>query len=543
MRYPQFKNIRIKIFLLLLTGNLLSLFFAFSLITKQVNLIILNDHRSGQMEILQTIASNVIEDHKRDMERLMHLFAADENLIRVFEDPAAKEDILDNWNLALSLFPTRAWIYYGSTDNEMLVRPHWDIPADYDCRSRPWYLAAMQKEEPVWPTAFIDVATGKHVISIASKIKNRNGVTTGVLAIDTFLNEFLDQIIIQAGETNIPIFILTDTGDIIGNDLFHELNSSFSQLIKHRNPRDLHLIELDKEQYSLSMIRVDSMQFTIGSLINEEILQQKAQRVRKALLFFSLLALLISLITAWILSRYFAGNIEKLYKYTRELTAPDSELRICVKGKDELNYLNRSINLMVRYIRKRETEIQYLNAQLKNQVIRDKLTGSFNRYHLEDQFPRYLKRSEREQKVLAVILVDVDHFKSINDSYGHTTGDFILKELCILIQEHIRSEDTLFRIGGEEFIILSLHNSKDSLFSRAEEIRKVVESFDFHLEKEKINVTISTGISLSPDHGSDRMALQDKADKALYQAKSGGRNRVVVFTEQNQVTERTVPIL
>ena len=173
---------------------------------------------------------------------------------------------------------------------------------------------------------------------------------------------------------------------------------------------------------------------------------------------------------------------------------------------------------------------QRLQESLRQQSIRDPLTGLFNRRHMEAALEREFARSTRLQTPLSVTMLDVDHFKRFNDTYGHAAGDAVLKALGALLNDNIRHEDIACRFGGEEFVIIMPGASQKDACKRAESLRYQVET-EVRLEfgdRMLPPVTISLGVATWPNNKVPPIALLDCADTALYQAKNRGRNRVAV---------------
>lgn len=174
-------------------------------------------------------------------------------------------------------------------------------------------------------------------------------------------------------------------------------------------------------------------------------------------------------------------------------------------------------------------EIQDLQARLQEQAIRDALTGLFNRRYLDETLLRELSRAKRDGYPLAVIMVDIDHFKQINDTYGHSAGDEVIRSLGAILRQSARESDITCRYGGEEFVIALPHMGIEAAHARAEKLRldaaaKPVRHGDF-----EIGYTLSAGVSAYPVHATNHETLIEYADLALYQSKADGRNRVTCF--------------
>ena len=162
--------------------------------------------------------------------------------------------------------------------------------------------------------------------------------------------------------------------------------------------------------------------------------------------------------------------------------------------------------------------------QFREQAITDPLTGLFNRRFLQDYLPRELDRAARRRAPVAVLMIDLDHFKRVNDSAGHAAGDAVLAQVGSLIRQHVRSSDIACRYGGEEFILVLPEATLASARRRAEQLRSSIAESGDGLR----GVTASIGVALFPDHADDHEALRRAADEALYDAKARGRNCVSI---------------
>jgi diguanylate cyclase (GGDEF)-like protein/PAS domain S-box-containing protein len=169
-----------------------------------------------------------------------------------------------------------------------------------------------------------------------------------------------------------------------------------------------------------------------------------------------------------------------------------------------------------------------LREALRIQSVRDPLTGLYNRRFLEETLDREVRRATRAQQSLGVLMIDLDHFKAFNDTYGHDSGDAVLRETAASLAKGIRAEDFVCRFGGEEFVVVLPTANVEAAQARAESLRlKMKELNVLHQGKSIGMVTISVGVAALPQHGKSPSELISAADAALYQAKRGGRDRVV----------------
>ncbi|MFA5632341.1 MAG: GGDEF domain-containing protein [Porticoccaceae bacterium] len=169
--------------------------------------------------------------------------------------------------------------------------------------------------------------------------------------------------------------------------------------------------------------------------------------------------------------------------------------------------------------------------------IRDDLTGIANRRHLLQQIDMRLAEAKRTQTPLSLLMIDLDHFKDINDKFGHLAGDAALKEVAHIIKSRIRLNDLVGRYGGEEFAVLLPHTSPQAAATLAEDLRHAVENATIHYGGVRLNVTVSIGVRASlPSAPLSRDALIEGADQAMYRAKTQGRNQSATLREKLQRT-------
>lgn len=182
-------------------------------------------------------------------------------------------------------------------------------------------------------------------------------------------------------------------------------------------------------------------------------------------------------------------------------------------------------------------EIHALQAQLNEQANRDPLTGLYNRRYLDTTLTRELARCEREGQPLSMMLIDIDHFKQVNDNYGHQAGDAVLVKLATLLQEQARSADVACRYGGEEFLLLLPNMPVDAALDRAEQWRAAFADTTVLVDARPLRVTLSIGVASYPSHGHLPQELMLCADRALYRAKALGRNRVVLGGAESSLAQ------
>lgn len=164
--------------------------------------------------------------------------------------------------------------------------------------------------------------------------------------------------------------------------------------------------------------------------------------------------------------------------------------------------------------------------ELRSYMDTDSLTGLLNHAKIEEHLEIEIARAQRTQSQLIYAILDIDHFKSVNDTYGHAVGDKVIKSLSRLLQQSLRKTDVIGRYGGEEFVVILGNTDLQSGVLVLEKIRKKFQDLQHHSNNKTFNVTFSCGLADYPNHES-ALALHNNADKALYQAKNAGRNKII----------------
>lgn len=183
---------------------------------------------------------------------------------------------------------------------------------------------------------------------------------------------------------------------------------------------------------------------------------------------------------------------------------------------------------LLQEIQKSQTALVKSKQRYKELATKDMLTGILNRFAFEDELKRVISNSKRTGAKFALLFLDLDRFKDVNDTYGHDVGDKLLQEIAKRVLPNIRVEDVFARIGGDEFVLLFTNITKEKLTALVD---KAVSLFrkPWVIDGIKLNVTTSIGVSIFPDDADNEIELMKKADIAMYKSKELGRNQVVYF--------------
>ncbi len=217
------------------------------------------------------------------------------------------------------------------------------------------------------------------------------------------------------------------------------------------------------------------------------------------------------------------------------LPAGGTGIRAILTAKKDMvhSYGEDTHNLLSTYVGLASSALHRIRLMemTKHASVTDVLTGIYNRRFFNEILEKQLALAKRRNEPLSLLIADIDHFKNINDTYGHTAGDRALQQVAKFMKSAIRSSDIMARYGGEEFAIIMPTTDTDHALSKAEEICRRIESsgFDHVVTGKGIKMNLSIGVATFPEHGSEAGTLMNNADRALYKAKNNGRNQVVVY--------------
>lgn len=185
--------------------------------------------------------------------------------------------------------------------------------------------------------------------------------------------------------------------------------------------------------------------------------------------------------------------------------------------------LEEEVEKQILRYKEQNEKLEQLQEKLKRQLNKDTLTNIYNRTFYNQKIQEMLALYQRHNTVFSFLIFDIDDFKYINDNYGHTTGDKVLIKLCALVQKQVRFTDYLFRVGGEEFVILFSNTSQKEILDAVEKLRLTIEKELNVLENR--NITVSMGLTQVQSQDTQE-AIFNRADELLYKAKKSGKNQV-----------------
>jgi len=268
-------------------------------------------------------------------------------------------------------------------------------------------------------------------------------------------------------------------------------------------------------------------------------------RANESVIYTAEIVIILSAIGVGILlAFYIARPVEKLSDHTDkvargELTEPQVENPGWFEAKqltEHFSYMISSLrelnNTLQEKVDERTRDLTNVNQELELLVTQDHLTGLFNRRHFDKRFEEEFRRSKRYQRELSVAVLDIDFFKSINDTFGHAVGDEVLKKLGAFLKTSVRDSDIVARTGGEEFCIVLTETGGQAAQAFLERFRQGVSELAFNAEGRDFKVTCSIGVAVLDAATETAEELLFRADQSLYNAKNNGRNQVLLFRQK-----------
>jgi diguanylate cyclase (GGDEF)-like protein len=253
---------------------------------------------------------------------------------------------------------------------------------------------------------------------------------------------------------------------------------------------------------------------------------------------FAALGTLMALFVGWLLLRNFSKPMEALMLTTEKMINGELPVMTRSHASTEMDKLVNRFADVIDALRHEQSKLEQVNRKLQETVITDSLTGLYNRRYLKEVTPALFAQIGRDKRYLTAVLLDLDYFKAINDTLGHLGGDAVLVHFARLLKHNSRANDLLFRIGGEEFMLLNVTDDPRDGFTLANKVRALVESSPANYRGASVPITVSAGVSCCCGESVDNSlsTLMRAADQALYAAKSAGRNRVILHSSCLDVT-------
>ena len=457
-------------------------------------------------------------------------------------------------------FGSETGISCTGTDNRM--------PAGYDPRKRSWYLAAKDAGgETIWTEPYLDYVTQKIVITAAKAVVSRTGGLEGVLSVHFDVSTVSKVISGSKVGSKGFVMLLSKKGAIIANQddfMIGEriFGDGYKALLEH-GKLDSPQFRIGKGMYYLKYDIFGENGMALVTAVSKGEIDEELEKALMPVMITGIVCLLVFGTLAYVFALKGISPLQRLVSMMRDAEKGNYHVQEELREYEEINKLSRNFNSMILSIQKRDSELMASNLELaaaeeelrrqynklkrSQQVLKeseeritrlafyDPLTGLANREKLIEDITESLGKAIDDNSDGALIYMDLDNFKTINDTLGHTIGDKVLIEISQRFKTAGRYDKTVARIGGDEFIILI--KSVDSPGSLVEICGGLIELFNepVIVEAKSFNLTASLGVVLFPIHGRTAEELLKKADMAMYKAKNKGKNCYRIFDERMEM--------
>jgi|GEM_PF-612583 len=446
-----------------------------------------------------------------------------------FTDPKKAQTFLEQHRGLISIFDNGIYLFDAADTLRAGTPRHEELQYTKATRLLPFLESVRKHNFPDISDPYLSPRTGAPAIAMAAPVGSRDGRLLGFLVgsinldKDYFSEEIMGYKIGRTGylylfNTDHTLILHPDKSRIMTRDIPLGANKMFDRAVQGFEGSGETVNSRGVSQI-VSFKRLKTVDWILASAYPQDEAYAPIRRLRSYLLGVAALVTLISIILVWLLTgKITAGLASFTDQVSRIREHPEEGRQIRIDSGGEVNLLATAFNGLM-------GELDETNRQLEELTRTDHLTGLYNRRHLELEAPRLLTLAKRENGASALLMVDVDHFKQVNDSHGHEVGDAVLVHLGTALRKAVRPYDLVVRYGGEEFLVLLPLISTEEAMEAAERIRRTVQDTPICVSGATLSVTVSVGVYAARG----LQDLQDavaRSDEALYEAKRGGRNRV-----------------
>ncbi len=403
------------------------------------------------------------------------------------------------------------------------------------------WLRLAAEHQTVWGLLRKNPANNHLILPVAVPVQSAIGAFLGVMVGEIDLQQMHEHLLGIASELEGDLYVVDRDGLIVSHrsaedQTVPEAIPGFTATALFANPDTLRDYEgIGKKQVVGVLKPMQSVNW--GFVIERPKAEVFAsvKRLRDITLLVVCALLLVIGMIGYLLGQGIVKPLDRLVRGADRISSGDLDVNLPVYVNDELGNTTEVFNDMVKRLRQNRAQLaatnealQRKNEELEHASITDALTGIFNRRYMMELIHRHISLFHRGKRAFAVLLIDIDHFKAINDTYGHVAGDRVLAKIAAVIRESLRAIDYAGRYGGEEFVVILVDTSSEDAERTAERIRSAVAKQQHLFDNQTIEATISVGVASYDNDRESVEGLIKRADEALYHSKHEGRDRVTV---------------
>jgi len=463
-----------------------------------------------------------LSDRLRDLRVAATAYAAAENLARIQGNAAALVRLREYLNSVRERCPDCDALLVVDARGRFVTSSGGRMSGVQFTQDR---LSGLRTGDALVGEAYWDAGLGKAALALAVPIRQADGRYVGALMAKLNLRSVADILQRLAPADSGDVYLVNEQGRLILRS-----RSSSADLMRTKLPPATAQALIDREGATVEYKRADGRD-VIGTLRRVPVLRwaavvemPRAQALRRAGgsgngIGVTLVLLLAGAGLVTYVGLLMVRPLERLAGVAAKVAAGDLSVEVPSGGRGEVGTLSQVFKNLVARLREREGQ-----GELERLSVTDALTGLYNRRHLMGTLANEVQRSRRLRRTFSVLLADVDHFKQYNDAHGHLGGDAALVKVAEILRKMTRGVDSVARYGGEEFVVMLIEAPIATAAAVAERIRARVAAEEFGGG----TMTVSVGAAEYPTHGDTPEELIASADAAMYQAKSEGRDRVMV---------------
>jgi len=405
----------------------------------------------------------------------------------------------------------------------------------------PQWLQELESGKPIIGPPYNDPVLGRRVITLAEEIKSSENRRLGILATKIDLGSLYQIFKRRLAEGADELYLANTKGEIIvaSSSFLDRINrSAFVAGVLDADTRfpdnPTEYTSRHGHQVLGLGVRIPNTDWSVVAEIKKADAYAEIVRMGELTTLIVVLLLVAMGLFAYLLGHSIVKPLQRLSGEAGKVASGNLQVDIPVQGNSEISYLTQVFNHMVASLQRGQEEISQAhealiekNRELHQLSITDSLTGIFNRKHVMDLFDMEFIRTQRYGTPFSVLIADLDHFKAVNDTYGHLAGDSVLRSIAKAMVESVRACDHIGRYGGEEFVVVLPNTGIDGAMDMAERIRRKIRLVTFNNDGQEFSMTLSIGLAVCHDDDNSVEAILKRADDALYRAKANGRDQAI----------------